>query len=166
MWCDSLKSLRHEGFIGFQTVADLRASGLKDVPKECGVYLILRNTDDPPNFLSISTAGRFKGKDPTVSTVILTDKWVPSVQLIYIGKAGGEGSSSTLRSRLKAYLDFGAGKPVGHWGGRYIWQLRDAGTLLVCWKPTPDEDPLVVEQRLIDSFTDCYGKMPFANCRR
>jgi len=63
-------------------------------------------------------------------------------------------------------LNFGAGRPVGHWGGRYIWQLADADSLLVCWKELDCDVPLVVEQQMIDEFVASCGKLPFANCRR
>lgn len=77
--------------------------------------------------------------------------------MIYIGKA------AVLRDRLRGYMRFGEGKPAPHWGGRYIWQLADAKSLLVCWKATPDEAPRLVERRLIQEFCAQYGKRPFAN---
>ena len=60
-------------------------------------------------------------------------------------------------------MDFGAGKPIGHRGGRYIWQLPGADKLQVCWMPTPNEELKYVESRLIQEFKSLYGKRPFAN---
>lgn len=39
--------------------------------------------------------------------------------MVYIGKAG-----TTLRKRLNQYLKFGNRQNIGHWGGRYIWQIK------------------------------------------
>lgn len=118
---------------------------------------------EKPVFLEKSVGGFFKGSDPTVPVQELHDNWVDGPIVLNIGKAGGGGGSATLRSRLKQYMDFGAGKPVGHRGGRFIWQLAVADKLQVCWMPTPNEEPKIVEGRLIQAFKLRYGKRPFAN---
>ena len=111
-----------------------------------------------PSFLSVSLGGRFKGKDPTVSSRELCENWVTGTPVVYIGKA------TSLRARLRQYRDFGNGKPVGHWGGRYIWQLADAAELLVAWKPTAGE-PRTIEAEMIAAFVQQFGKRPFANLK-
>ena len=91
--------------------------------------------------------------------------------VIYIGQAGGvrngKWSDSNLRERLKKYFDFGLGKPVGHWGGRLIWQIENSDKLIVCWKELPDKvkDPCKEESKLIEKFKTTFGKRPFANLR-
>ena len=64
-------------------------------------------------------------------------------------------------------LQFGRGAPVGHWGGRLVWQLEDAERLVVCWKPVTDHrDPGAVETALIRSFKLAHGgRRPFGNLR-
>lgn len=62
-------------------------------------------------------------------------------------------------------MQFGQGEPIGHWGGRLIWQLKDAKDLIVCWKVLgKDEEPREVEKEMIQAFKKGHdGKRPFAN---
>jgi hypothetical protein len=96
---------------------------------------------------------------------VLHSKWVKDAVVLYIGQAGGNGSDSTLRKRLRLYMRFGQSFPVGHKGGRYIWQIKDSKNLLVCWK-TCTQDAREYEASLIQDFQFHYGKLPFANCIR
>ena len=60
-------------------------------------------------------------------------------------------------------MKFGSGKPVGHRGGRYIWQLADADDLVVCWKVL-STDPREYERQMISDFKTAHnGYRPFAN---
>jgi hypothetical protein len=153
--------LSNTGFKGFLKISFLKSIGYSDIPKHKGVYVIVRESIDKPVFLDVSIGGHFKGKDPTVSISELEDNWVNS-SIIYIGKAGGSGSGATLHSRLRQYIEFGKGKDIGHWGGKYIWQLKDSDNLLVAWKVLKEE-PDDVETKLIEQFRKEYGKRPFAN---
>ncbi len=119
--------------------------------------MIYRVTTTVPRFRRVSPGGHFKGRDPTVDRQALLANWVPGAGVVYIGKA------DKLRTRLRAYLRFGQGVPIGHWGGRLIWQLADSDKLLVAWKYVPGEVPVEVEQNLIAGFQAAYGKKPFAN---
>lgn len=165
---DSTESLATEGFRDFYSLSHVRANPSL-IPKEKGVYLILYPYPEPPEFLPVGTGGWFKGQNPNVDLDSLKSKWVERAIVVYIGQAGGERdgllSSSTLRRRIKAYLEFGQGKKRGHRGGRYIWQIRDPDRLLVCWKTLQEGDinARTIEAQLLSEFEEKYGRIPFAN---
>lgn len=146
--------LSKRGFTGFVPFVALPSV---DVPSVPGVYVVLRPAGDEPIFVETSPAGWFKGRDPSVPVESLQRAWVAGAVVIYIGKAGN------LRRRLNEYRRHGAGRRVGHWGGRYIWQLADADLLLVVWRPTPDRDPETIESQLISEFVEAYRGRPFGN---
>jgi hypothetical protein len=149
--------LERDGFVGWATFASLRDTRLPAVPAARGVYVVWRTPGDQPAFLDANPGGRFKGRDPTVSREALTANWVDGAEVVYIGKA------NALTRRLREFARFGAGAPIGHWGGRLIWQLSDSVDLLVAWKETPHVDAEREEAKLIAAFRELYGKPPFAN---
>jgi hypothetical protein len=158
------QDLNNSGFRGFKSIKALQINA-SSIPEHKGIYLIVT----PENFIATlveqGTGGYFKGKNPNVSLDELEANWVEGANIIYIGKAGGSSSNTTLQSRLKQYLRFGEGKAVGHWGGRLIWQLKYSGDLIVCWKTLHEDEPAQYESALIDAFRKTYGKRPFANLK-
>lgn len=148
--------LKMDMFNGFVRVFNLRGEALKDIPDVPGVYMVLRDSVERPDFLVRGSGGYFKGKDPNVPLSELCANWVEGANVLYIGKA------KSLRKRISQYLRFGDGKPVGHWGGRYIWQLADAQELIFCWMPVIG-DADAVETEMICRFREHYGSRPFAN---
>lgn len=132
------------------------ADDLGQLTRAVGVYIVIRAAGDP-RFLASNPGGRFKGKDPSVGDEGLCANWVEDAEVVYIGKA------DDLGRRLKEFTRFGEGKPIGHWGGRLIWQLADSAELLVAWRETPGEIPRNVEATMIAAFRSAYGKPPFAN---
>ena len=156
---DIKEQLKDEGFEGFISVKDLKEDFKNGrVPKEEGVYQILRLSSTPPTFLQNGTGGYFKGKEPNVSIDELRSNWVADEPVVYIGKA------SELYKRIRQYMQFGSGKAVGHFGGRYIWQLSDSDELIICWKRASESRSL--EASMIAEFKNNHnGKRPFANLK-
>ena len=161
-------AMREAGFTGFRTVNELWRDP-SVIPKVKGVYFVLYPGREMPEFVEIGTGGYFIGRDPNVPLDMLRSNWVDGVPVIYIGKAGGTSSTTgnmskaTLQKRIRQYLRFGHGEDVGHYGGRLIWQIKDPGNLIFCWKPLRTEEPRAVEAALIREFLDTYHKLPFAN---
>jgi hypothetical protein len=148
--------LETTGFIGFVPLLGIDTAAC---PSSGGVYVVTYNTNGQISFRDKSCGGRFDGKDPTVSLDELEAKWVEGAEVVYIGQSGN------LKRRLREFANFGSGKPVGHWGGRLIWQLENINALRVAWKETQGQEPRIVEQELMSTFKGTYGKLPFANLR-
>lgn len=157
------QGLRIRGFQGFIKIKNLRYD-ISLIPENSGIYIVLRKIKGLPIFLTENPGGSFKGKNPTVDIEKLHQKWVKNTHVIYIGKAND--NDKKLRSRLKTFLDFGSGKPVGHWGGRYVWQLQNSENFLIAWKTAKlNENPEELESILFKQFEEIYGSLPFANLR-
>ena len=170
----SVEDLKKAGFKGFMPVWMLKSAGISsddaiannelDGP---GVYMVVRTDDSEPVFVPEGSGGHFKGRTPNVPVGELQANWVKDTCVVYIGKAGGGSSRATLRKRIGQYIRFGSGEPVGHWGGRYIWQLEDADNLLFCWRAAKEwEDAEELESDLIADFKVQHGGFrPFANLK-
>lgn len=146
------------GFVGWTSWRALLATDLRAVPATPAVYVVYRSSERRPDFLDRSPGGYFKGKDPTAPIAVLRGAWVTDSQVVYIGKA------DVASRRLKQFARFGVGEPVGHWGGRYIWQLAGSAELLVAWHPISwGEAAREYEKRLLSLFVEIHGVRPFAN---
>lgn len=158
----TLEDIKDQGFVGFIKVSELIEDS-SIIPHEPGVYMVLYSETNEPTFLDKGTGGFFNDTDPNMPVPYLKQKWVNDTIVVYIGKAGGNGNKATLSKRLRMYLRFGQGKPVGHYGGRLIWQIENSGELLFCWKTMMSGEPKNVEAELISEFVEYYKKRPFAN---
>jgi hypothetical protein len=156
--------LKAEGFAGFRPIQDL---DLMRIPQGTGVFAVLSPEGFQPEFLKKSTAGVFKKKDPSLPQHALEAEWVDGAAVLYTGKAGqGSKGNRGLRRQIQEFLDFGQGKPPGHWDGRLVWQLKDVGQLLIAWKELPAEALNRAEAEYHTAFIEEYGKLPFANLVR
>lgn len=144
---------------------------VSSIPNVPGVYVAILNSLPEKKFLIEGSGGFFKKKNPNVSKEFLLKNWVDGTRILYIGKAGGTDkkgkiSNATLQDRITAFIKFGYGCNIGHWGGRLIWQLQYRRGIFIYWRTCFDlENPVEIEKRLIREFEDEYGKMPFANLR-
>ena len=159
-----LEDLRKRGFTGFVTLRELH-SNIERVPYAHGVYAVLRLSQSEPAFLEKSPAGWFKQQNPARPVAQLRAKWVPGAPVVYRGKAGPS-RGRTLRRRIGDFLEFGAGRAIGHRGGRAIWQLDDASDLLLGWKRVSGSSPRESERELLAEFESDFGALPFANFQR
>ena len=134
--------------------AELGAEHVARVPAAGGIYVVLREGRATVDYLDTNPGGRFNGRDPTVDASDLAANWVEGAEVVY---------TDNLRRRLREFMRFGQGAPIGHWGGRLIWQLADSTELLVAWRETPDQVPKQVETEMSGEFRRVVGKPPFAN---
>lgn len=129
-----------------------------------GVYLIVYEGKETPQFI-IPGCGpeKYEGREVNVNKDKLEENWIClgfNRNIIYIGKAG---KSNTLKKRLKLYMRFGCGEEVSHYGGRYIWQIKDSDNLLVFWKKS--DNPERDESNMLRDFKTEYKELPFANLK-
>jgi len=141
--------------MGFEGFVPLVRLPMKDVTPNKGIYVVLRpDADASYALLDHSPLAAY-------TVVELEERWIPGAPIVYIGKAGTQTSRGGLKLRLSPY----SRKARGHSGGRSIWQLEDAGELLVCWIETPGLDPHHVEEDYLDEFARVYLAQPFANVK-
>ncbi|MFM0656066.1 hypothetical protein [Paraburkholderia sediminicola] len=114
---DTVDGIELDSFAFGSSVRRLGETGCRDVPTVAGVYVVIRLAADLPRFLTTSSAGRFKGLDPSYPEQTVSDTWVPGATLVYIGKAAG---AAGLRQRLGELVRFAYGANVGHRGGRLL----------------------------------------------
>lgn len=113
----SRAQLEGRGYTGLVSFTDLRDGSLDRVPQAAGTNAVLVEGIEL-EFLEVSRGGHFKGKNPGAKTDDLRSKWVYGAAIAYIGKAGN------MQRRLREFCRFGAGAAIGHWGGRYLWQVQ------------------------------------------
>jgi hypothetical protein len=165
LFFNDIDLIKRDDFEGFISVESLRKGISPYVPTVKGIYQILDLSGQEPIFKKKNKAGRFRGENPTVDVNELKKNWVQNTIVLYIDQAGGGTSSATLNSRIRQLISFGGGKPIAHWGGRYLWQLENAQNLTLCWKLTPKSDPAKLKKDYIRRFVADYGNLPFANLK-
>ncbi|MBG6214300.1 hypothetical protein RCH23_002122 [Cryobacterium sp. CAN_C3] len=147
-------------FDGWKTFGELTRD---DLPKTCGVYVVLTElTNAAPEVLSESVGGFHKHKPLTDDPAKVAANWQHAAEVLYIGMAGSE---KGFHDRLWAYSQQGRGFRAGHRGGRYVWQLPKSEQLTVAWRATGNLDAHDVEDALLAIYIERWGDRPFANLR-
>lgn len=146
------------GFNGFLSVAALHQSRCQEVPGRPGVYVVLRDDVKAVRFLETSCGGHYNGREPSVARALLEGRWLTDTPVLYLGM------TTSLRRRVQQLVQFGAGEPVRHWGGRYLWQVADSQEFVVAWRAVAA--PIAQKRALLAKFAARYGQLPFANINR
>ncbi|MDQ0079405.1 hypothetical protein [Arthrobacter oryzae] len=155
------QAFREDGFAGFRAFEELE---INRIPQAPGIFAVLTPENFQVQFLAKSTAGVFKKKDPSLTQAALAAEWVDGADVLYVGKAGpGSKGNRGLRRQVQEFIDFGKGKPPGHWDGRLIWQLANAKSLLIAWKELPAGGLNQEEAKYHAGFREEFGRLPFAN---
>lgn len=147
---------------GTMLVGDLKVS-CKQIPNEPGIYVVLGNYNEVPEFLEKGSGPEYHSNKPmNYSIKKLEDKWVDHTLIVYIGK-----SDNSLKHRIETYISFGKGEDVAHRGGRAIWQLPDSDNLVIGWKKISGNcNAATAEKELLKEFKQNHNKkLPFANWR-
>lgn len=158
-----LRMLRHLKSQSFgtgvaTTLETLYRSSCQGIPDVPGVYWVLTPEGFPIRFEPTSP----NPAAPFYSVDLLAQKYASckDKQVLYIGKASGK---KGLRQRLKQYMKYGWGETVNHKGGRAIWQIQNAGMLLLAYEPC--SDCVAREHQLLHDYRTANGCYPLANWR-
>ena len=102
-------------------------------------------------FVSESPAGWSRARTPRSTRACCGHAGCSEVPVLYIGKAtAGASGRRHLRKRVTELVEFGAGRPVGHRGGRCLWQVQGSSRFVVAWRV--EAAPTRAENELLDQF--------------
>jgi hypothetical protein len=140
------------------TLKNLYSCRCGNVPETPGVYWVLV----PEGLVVRFTDHTYNPTVPCYPPEALLEKYMSCSdrETLYIGKADGR---KGLRQRLKQYMKCGWGKATNHKGGRAVWQIEDAGLLLLAYEEC--EDASAREKQLLAEYKETNGTYPLANWR-
>lgn len=140
------------------TLGTLYSLSCQNIPDGPGVYWVLAPEGLPIQFepTALNSAATF------YSVNVLAKKYAAckDKRVLYIGKASGK---KGLRQRLRQYMKYGWNEAANHKGGRAIWQIKNAGMLLLTYEPCAD--CVAREHQLLREYRDANGCYPLANWR-
>lgn len=135
-----------------------RSSALPRLP---GIYAVSYEAGRPKSWQIESCGGWHKKRNPAVDPHRLNREWVDGTDIVYVGR-----TDRTLAKRIGEFARFGRGEPIGHWGGRLIWQLPHADLLMVGWIALDMGLATERESALLAEFLEAFDRLPFANLRK
>ena len=140
------------------TLQTLYRCGCDCIPEAPGVYWVLR----PEGMTIRFTEHTYNHSAKLYPVEVLSHKYggCKDQEILYIGKADGKRG---LRQRLKQYMNYGWDKATNHKGGRAIWQIEDAGFLLLAFKECNDAETW--EKQLLADYKAKNSSYPLANWR-
>lgn len=138
------------------TLQTLYHCGCSCVPEVSGIYRVLR----PEGMTIRFTEHMYNRSAKLYPAEKLSRKYMNCAdqEILYIGKADGR---KGLRQRIKQYIDYGWNHAANHKGGRAIWQIEDAGLLLLAYEEC--EDAEAQEKQLLADYKAKNGSYPLAN---
>ena len=95
MTFNDIGEIKKAGFTGFVSMKQLFLDS-SVLPAIKGVYMVLNLDMNLHDFLPVGSGGYFKGKNPNVSISELKANWVENTIVVYIGKAGKDGSAAAI----------------------------------------------------------------------
>ena len=131
------------------------------LPRLPGVYSVSYDEARPKTWPNESCGGWYKQRDPAVDPTRLDLEWVDGTDIVYLGR-----TDRTLAKRIGEFARFGSGQPVGHWGGRLIWQLPRPELVMIGWLALDAGLAVERESALLAEFFRTFGRLPFANLRK
>lgn len=138
------------------TLQTLYNCGCSCVPEASGIYRVLR----PEGMTVRFTEHIYNRSAKLYPAEKLSGKYMACAdqEVLYIGKANGR---KGLRQRIKQYIHYGWNYAANHKGGRAIWQIEDAGLLLLAYEEC--EDAEAQEKQLLADYKAKNGSYPLAN---
>ncbi len=140
------------------TLHELIGNSCQNIPETPGVYWVL-----VPEGMTISFTAEARNQHAPlypVKTLLRKHEKCAEREVLYIGKAEGAGG---LRQRLKQYMKYGQGTGKIHKGGRAIWQVENAGLLLLAYETCANAESR--EKQLLQEYKIRNNTYPLANWR-
>jgi hypothetical protein len=162
----SISDLRRYGFVGFVPLKDWDKSHVLDANKLDveGVYVVVRESTETPMFLG---ENHRKPRPKRWSVQDAEGRWVTGVQVLYFGKGPLRSLNAKRRlglaGRIRELQKHGYEGGANHYGGKLLWQVQDADSLLIAWKVLGEGASASVESGLIRGFEEVMGQQPYAN---